>query len=135
MTGRREVEDATDRFYAALNVLFTGNAQPMKDVWSHADDVTYMGPNGLYLVGWQKIDEEWNAQAAAMLGGRVTPQNLQIVVGTDLAVINCVEAGENVVDGQTETVRIRSSTVFRKEAGAWRVIGHQTDLLGYMSPP
>lgn len=135
MTGRREVEDATDRFYAALNVLFTGNAQPMKDAWSHADDVTYMGPNGLYLVGWQKIDEEWNAQAAAMLGGRVTPQNLHVVVGTDLAVINCVEAGENVVDGRTETVRIRSSTVFRKEAGAWKAIGHQTDLLGYMSPP
>ena len=134
MTSRREVGDAADGFYSALNVMFTGNAQPMKDAWSHADDITYMGPNGLYLVGWQQIEQEWNAQAAAMLGGRVTPQKLRAVVGVDLAVINCVEAGENIVDGRTETVRIRSSTVFRKEEGGWKVIGHQTDQLGYMSP-
>lgn len=135
MTSRQEVGDAAVGFYAALNAMFAGDAQPMKDAWSHAEDTTYMGPNGLYLVGWQQIEREWNAQAAALLGGRVTPQNLHTVVGTDLAFINCVEAGENVVDGRTETVRIRSSTVFRKEAGGWKVIGHQTDLLGYMSPP
>ena len=133
MAARAEVEDATASFYAALNVLFTGNAQPMKDAWSHADDITYMGPNGLYLIGWRQIEAEWDAQGAALLGGRVTPDQLHIVVGTDLAVINCLEAGENVVDGRAETVRIRSSTVFRREAGAWKVIGHQTDLLRYMS--
>ncbi|MCW5715629.1 MAG: nuclear transport factor 2 family protein [Bauldia sp.] len=134
MTGRQDVGDAADRFYAALNRLFAGDAQPMKDAWSHADDITYMGPSGLYLVGWQQIEQEWDAQAAALLGGRVTPQNLHVVVGADLAVITCVEAGENVVDGRTETVRIRSSTVFRKEVGGWKVIGHQTDLLGFLSP-
>jgi len=134
MTSRREVEDAAANFYAALNVMFSGDAQPMKDAWSHAQDITYMGPNGLYLIGWTQIEQEWNAQGAARLGGRVTPQNLHVVAGTDIAVINCVEAGENIVDGRTETVRIRSSTVFRREAGDWKVIGHQTDLLGYMSP-
>lgn len=134
MTSRREVEDAVRHFYDALNIAFTGDARPMKDAWSHSDDITYMGPNGLYLIGWGLIEQEWNAQAAALLGGRVTPENLHIVVGADLAVVTCVEVGENVVDGHTETVRIRSSTVFRKEAEGWKVIGHQTDLLGYMSP-
>lgn len=134
MTSSMEVEDAVRRFYDALNVAFTGDARPMKDAWSHADDITYMGPNGLYLIGRGPIEQEWNAQAAALLGGRVTPENLHIVVGADLAVATCVEVGENVVDGRSETVRIRSSTVFRKEAVGWKVIGHQTDLLGYMSP-
>lgn len=133
MTERQEIAAASDRFYAALNVMFEGDAQPMKDAWSHADDITYMGPNGLFLVGWAQIEKEWDAQAAALLGGRVEPQNLQMTLGSDLSVINCIEAGENVVDGKVETVRLRSSTVFRKEDGAWKVVGHQTDLLGYMS--
>lgn len=133
MTEREEIGAATDRFYAALNVLFEGDAQPMKDAWSHADSITYMGPNGLYLVGWEKIEQEWDNQAAARLGGRVAPESVQMTLGSDLSVINCIEAGENVVDGKVETVRLRASTVFRKENGVWKVVGHQTDLLGYMS--
>ncbi len=45
----------------------------MKDAWSRAKDITYMGPNGFYLISWEKIEQEWNAQAASKLGGRVTP--------------------------------------------------------------
>jgi hypothetical protein len=47
----------------------------------------------------------------------------------------CIESGENIVNGKKETVQIRSSTLFRKENGAWKVIGHQTDPLGYMDEP
>ena len=30
------VRDAAAKFYSALNVMFSGDAGPMKDVWSHA---------------------------------------------------------------------------------------------------
>jgi len=40
------VREAAAKFYSALNVMFSGDAGPMKDVWSHAADVTYMGPGG-----------------------------------------------------------------------------------------
>jgi ketosteroid isomerase-like protein len=133
MNDKQAINKVTDKFYAALNILFTGNGQPMKDAWSHDDDVTYMGPDGLYLIGWEKIEQMWNSAAALRLGGRVNPQQLQTVVGTDMALINCVEIGENKVDGKTETVSIRSSTVFCKRDGVWKVIAHQTDLLGYLN--
>ena len=132
MTNVQAISIATDNFYSALNNLFTGNGQPMKDAWSHADDVTYMGPDGLYLIGWGKIERMWNSVTALKLGGRVNPQQLHTIIGTDMALINCVEIGENEIDGKAETVSIRSSTVFCKRDGAWKVIAHQTDLLGYM---
>lgn len=135
MTDEQAVSAATANFYDALNVMFTGDGQPMKDAWSHASDITYMGPNGVYLIGWEKIEQEWNSQAASKLGGRVVPRQLHAVVGGDLAVITCIESGENTIDGKKETVQIRASTVFRKEGGNWKVIGHQTDLLGYMNGP
>ncbi len=135
MSNEQAINAATATFYKALNVMFTGDGQPMKDAWSKAPDITYMGPSGRYLVGWDAIEKEWSVQAASKLGGQVTAEKINTVVGTDMALINCIETGVNVVNGKTETVKLRSSTVFRKEQGAWKVIAHQTDLLGYMNPP
>ena len=129
----KEVSIAIDNFYSALNILFTGNGQPMKDAWSHGDDITYMGPDGLYLTGWGNIEQMWNSVAALKLGGQVSPQKLHTVIGSDMALINCVEIGQNEVKGKLETVSIRSSTVLSKRNGTWKVIAHQTDLLGYMN--
>ncbi len=131
----KSVAAAVDNFYEALNVMFTGESRPMKDAWSHASDITYMGPSGDYLIGWEQIEKEWDKQTAAKLGGKVVPENIHVVVSGSMAFLNCIEAGENIVNGKTELVNLRSSTIFRKEDGAWKVIGHQTDLLGYMNPP
>lgn len=132
MTSEADVETAVSGFYKALNVLFTGDVKPMKDAWSHSDDISYMGPDGLYLLGWEKIGSMWDHVGALKLGGCVNPKQLNTVVGTDMALITCVESGDNEVDGKTENVEIRSSTVFRKEGASWKVIAHQTDLLSYL---
>ena len=134
-TSQQAVAAATARFYAALNAMFTGNARPMKDAWSHAGDVVYMGPDGSYLIGWGKVGPRWDAQAAAKLGGHVDAEQLNIVASTDLAIATCIEVGANIVNGKSEPVRLRATNVFRKEAGAWKVVSHQTDLLGYMNKP
>ena len=57
----KAVRAATEQFYAALNTMFTGELGPMKDVWSHAGDVTYMGPAGGLQVGWNQVLKEWEA--------------------------------------------------------------------------
>ena len=128
----KSLSAAFDNFYVALNLLFKGEGQAMKDAWSHTEDITYMGPAGNYLIGWTLIEDEWSIQSAAKLGGKVIPQNINFIVTGDMAIANCIESGENIVDGKIEVVSLRSSTVFRKESGVWKIIGHQTDLLGYM---
>jgi len=127
------INHAIDNFYDALNLMFKGEGGAMIAAWSHADDITYMGPSGEYLVGWTDIRKEWEKQTSARLGGTVKPIQTQIIEGRDLAVLNCIESGENVINGVAETVKLRSSTVFRKEEAAWKVVGHQTDLLSYLS--
>lgn len=126
------IEQVTNNFYEALNLLFMGNAEPMKNAWSHAEDISYMGPDGLYLIGWEKIESLWSSVANRKLGGMVKPKNVHRVIGSDLAFITCIESGANEIDGESEAVGIRSSTVFRKEQGHWKVIAHQTDLLQFM---
>ena len=132
MTAEQAVAAATDNFYAALNTMFTGDGQAMKDAWSHADDITYMGPGGNYLKGWDAIGAEWDLQTSRKLGGVVTPTDVHIIVGGDLALLNCIESGSNIVDGKEAIVNIRSSTVFRNENGVWKAISHQTDMLSFL---
>jgi ketosteroid isomerase-like protein len=130
---KQAIELAVDQFYKALNILFTGDSRPMQEVWSHADDVVYMGPDALYLIGWAKISEMWVKTADMKLGGNVMPRDLHTIIGSDISMVTCVESGENEVQGNAQLVGIRSSTVFRKENSKWMVIAHQTDLLKFMN--
>ena len=126
------VKVALGGFHDALNVLFTGDAGPMKAVWSHADDVTYMGPMGGMQIGWSQIEAYWDRQAAKKLGGKVDPTSVHITTSPTLAVVHYEEKGENVIAGTSHPVAIRTTTTFRKEAGVWKVIGHHTDTLAYL---
>ncbi|HEY5705725.1 MAG TPA: nuclear transport factor 2 family protein [Terrimicrobiaceae bacterium] len=129
----KAVRKSVKQFYAALNVMFTGDLGPMKEVWSHASDVTYTGPGGGFRIGWAQVLADWEAQAAMKLGGKVEPADLHVVVGKELAIVQNFEKGENTnVEGKTQRVSIRATNLFRKEDGKWKMIGHHTDLLPYL---
>ena len=128
------VRQAVGQFYAALNAMFTGELGPIKEVWSHANDVTYMGPGGGFEVGWDQVLATWETQAAKKLGGKVEPADIRITVGQDLAIVSDIEKGENTnADGKVEKVSVRATNLFRKEGGKWKMIGHHTDLLPYLA--
>lgn len=132
-TDETAVLQANAQFYTALNAMFTGDLKAMKDVWSHADDVTYMGPDGGFQVGWKQVLADWEAQAAKKLGGSVEPQGVHSNIGHDIAITNCTEVGENVsADAGPRKVSIRATNVFHKEDGKWKMIGHHTDLLPFL---
>jgi ketosteroid isomerase-like protein len=127
------VRQANEQFYAALNTMFEGNVEPMLNVWSHADDVTYMGPDGEFTVGWDQVSNSWTRQAALKLGGKVRPEGAHVTVGQDIATVECFEIGENFIDGQPQKVSLRATNVFRNENGQWKMIGHHTDLLPFLT--
>jgi ketosteroid isomerase-like protein len=132
--GEKEaISKANAQFYSALNEMFKGDVEPMKKVWSHADDVTYMGPAGDMQVGWNSVLPIWKAQASKRLGGKVRVERLQMHVGRDLAVTSGYEMGENIVDGKPQKVSIRATNIFRKEEGQWKMIGHHTDILPFLA--
>ena len=126
------VKAAVATFHEALNKLFTGDAAPMKASWSHADDVTYMGPTGTKQVGWSQIEPYWDKQASRKLGGKVDAVDVHVTASPQLGVAVYFEKGENIIDGKVQPVSIRTTTTFRKENGQWKVIGHHTDTLAYL---
>lgn len=124
---------ANSKFYVALNEMFKGNVEPMKEAWSHSDDVTYLPPTGGIKSGWKEVLSEWQAQADQKLGGTVKSENIRISMGKDIAVVVNYEKGSNVdSDGNHVEISIRATNTFRKENGKWKMIGHHTDLLPFL---
>ena len=124
------LEDASKAFYSALNDLLGGDVEPMTELWSHADDVTYMSPFGELLVGWDAVRASWDAQADQRLGGRVEPEDLHQFSSDGLGFVVGFERGAVEVDGKSTPVDIRATSMYRVEDGRWLMIGHHTDPLG-----
>lgn len=128
------VKEADDRFFSALTAMFTGDVTPMETLWSHADDVVYLGPvPGLFHKGWKAIDEDWVQQAKMKLGGSIEVLERHMTVGGDLAVVHTrVRTKGQDSEDTANQFTIRGTNVFRKEDGAWKLIAHHSDPLPYV---
>lgn len=130
---KKEIKLLIEKRYEALNNMFKGDISLMKTIWSHADDVTYMGPAGGIKVRWKEVLKDWEFQASLKLGGKVTPSNIHITIGSDMAVVVNNEKGENIdTKGNLQTVYIRATHVLRKENGLWKIIAEHTDKLSFL---
>lgn len=128
----QEIGNAGQEFYNALNSMFQGDISAMEQLWSHSNDVTYLGPQGGMLIGWDQVSKAWKKQAEMKLQGTVNPQDIHIIQDGNIAIMQCYEVGQNQVAGKNEQVRIRAVNIFRKENGKWKMISHQTDPLAYL---
>lgn len=124
-----ELIEANNQLYAGLNEMFTGNLEPLNNLWSHSDSITYMGPFGGSIKGWNEVSEEFQKVAAMKLGGKITCKEVNVYAGTDLGYISCVEEGENISpDGKPVSVCHRATNIFRLEDSKWRLVHHHTDI-------
>ncbi len=124
------VRAAVDQWFAVLNAMLNGDPEPLGALYSHKDDVTYMGAEGAYRVGWTDTFADWTAQAEKSSGGVVEGRYIHVVVSGDMATATHYTVG-NVrnSEGETTETSVRETSVFRKEDGAWRMIGHHADTI------
>lgn len=132
LCARMQVMAAVDAWYRALDAIFAGDVAPMAEAWSHADDVTMMGPDGAIEVGWPAVLADWRRQADMKLGGHGEPRDARVHVGRDLAVVVHRSVGANEANGETRPFDLRVTFVFRREHGAWKMITMQTDELAFL---
>ena len=127
-TDEKAVLAAVDKWFAALNAMFAGEPGPFAELYSHADDATYMGAEGTYRIGWEAIYDDWKKQAEMSLGGEVHGDKIHVVVDGPMATATHYTRGTvKAADGKTIDQQVRETSVFRKEAGEWKMIGHQAD--------
>lgn len=122
-----QLRAASMDFYEALADVLAGDPEPMFGLWSRANDVSYMGPMGDLLLGWEQIRESWQDQAEAGLGGSVSSEQTHFICSGSLGIVVGYERGTVLADGKPVPVNIRATSTYRLEDGQVKMIGHHTD--------
>ena len=124
------VQAANQAWYIALNAMLNGDPAPFADVYSHAEDVSYMSAEGGLRVGWEATWSNWQAQAGLARGGHVEEIDSHTIVNGDMAVVQAVEKSVvNNLEGIGVEQVARETSVFRCEGGKWKMVAHHADLL------
>jgi ketosteroid isomerase-like protein len=128
MSAEAEVRSASEQFYAALNRMLNGDAGPVAEAWSHGATVTTMHPIGGREVGWKSVRESWTQVAKLATGGHAKLSDQLIQVVGDVAYEVGIEKGQVTLAGKQVPIEHRVTNVYRREAGAWKVVHHHTDV-------
>ena len=122
------------QYRLAQQEFVKGNPQPLKDICSHADDVTIMGGWGGFEKGWAaQVEKRYDWASARFASGaderRI--ENVSLVVTPQLAYSVDIEQSR-VRLANAEDVRSlapRVTTIFRLEDGEWRIVHRHADPL------
>ena len=119
---------ANKAWYIALNAMLNGDPAPFADVYSRAEDVSYMSAEGGLRLGWGATWSDWKAQT------RLVPERSRRGDRQQRyrqrAVVQTVEKGVvNNREGVGVELVARETSVFRREDGKWKMVAHHADLL------
>ncbi len=128
MSTEDQVRKASEQFYAALNRMANGDASLMADIWSHSTTVTTMHPIGGRQVGWDEVKEPWGQVAQLASDGQIKLNDQLIQVAGDMAYEVGTEQGQFKLAGEQVSIEHRVTNIYRREAGAWKIVHHHTDL-------
>ena len=123
-----ECRKASEHLYDALYHMLNGDSCLMEGIWSHSPDVTTMHPVGGREVGWDKVREKWDQLAKLTSDGQIRLRDQLIRVEGDIAYEVGTEEGQVMLGGQQVSMQHRVTNIYRREAGAWKVVHHHADI-------
>ena len=128
MAKEKEVQEASNTFYNALNQMVNGNAEALKAIWSHSGQVSTMHPVGGRQIGWDEVWNTWDQVALVSSEGKVVLKDQVIRVEGSLAYETGTEDAEFKIAGNKAAGAVRVTNIYRNEDGNWKIVHHHTDL-------
>lgn len=118
------------RLIAADTALHNGNAALRKAMWATTDPVTLFGA-AMMTTGWPEIEATFDWLATRF--SDCTSFEIEVVavgVSGDLAFLVAFEHTTASIGGDPPApYSLRVTTIFRREAGAWKVVHRHADPL------
>jgi ketosteroid isomerase-like protein len=126
-----DVDELIEQYYRAQGEFLRGNPEPVKDLFSHREDVTLANPYGPPVRGWDEVAK--SIEHAASLRSDGTFVEWQIVakyVSAELAYVVQIERAEAKVGAREEIspLAVRATMNFRpEEDGEWKIVHRHAD--------
>ncbi len=126
-----DVDELIEQYYRAQGEFLRGNPEPMKDLFSHTEDVSLANPYGPPVRGFDEVSK--TIDHAASLHSDGTFIEWQIVakyVSAELAYVVQIERAEAKIGAREDItpIAVRATMIFRpEEEGAWKVVHRHAD--------
>ena len=118
------------RYHQALGAIVQGDAEPMKQLYSQRDQATLANPLGPPARGRAQIENAMERAASNFRDGEdLRFERLSEYATADMAYIFEIERVRMKIGGshQLAPVALRTTTVFRREDGGWRIDHRHAD--------
>ena len=125
-----DLDRLIDESHTALDAFTRGDAEPLKALFSHADEVTIANPFGPPVRGWPGAAETMTRAATYWRDGLALGfDRISECTTPGLAYIVEMERYEGKMGGSSERtpVTLRVTTVFRPEDGRWKIVHRHAD--------
>ena len=130
MAGVDDLDEVIEQYNLALGEFVKGNPEPVKNLFSHREDVTLANPLFPVGYGWEQVVERLEGAASTLRDGEIVAiENVAKYVTPELAYLVRVERQEAKVggDGEVRTFALRVTMIFRPEEGTWKVVHRHAD--------
>jgi ketosteroid isomerase-like protein len=130
------LDETLEVFRAAANAMAQGNAEPVKAVYSHADDVTLANPFGHAVRGWVDVAAALDYVASRFSDGEVTDfKNIARYEADNLVTVLDIEHWRTRVGGrEVSDFDLRVSSTYRNEDGQWKLVHRHADAISTFDP-
>ena len=125
-----DVDELIERSHLALRELVNGNPEPLKEIYSHREDVSLANPFGPPVRGWDESARAMEGSASNYRDGEIVGfENVAKYVTPELACIVEMERYRAKVGGGEDIspVALRVTSILRPEDGTWKIVHRHAD--------
>jgi ketosteroid isomerase-like protein len=125
-----DVDDLIERYQLGFDEFMIGNPEPVKELFSHSEDVTLANPLGPPAHGWDEVGATIARAASQFRDGRfVSVEIVEKHVTPEFAYTLWLEHAEGKVSGREDVApaTLRVTMIYRPEEGGWKVVHRHAD--------
>jgi ketosteroid isomerase-like protein len=130
MTAVDDVDQLNEQYHLASGEFLKGNPEPVKELWSHREDVSLANPYGPPVRGWDEAAKTIEHASSLRSDGEFV--GFEIVakyITAELAYVVQIERAEAKIGASEEITpyAVRSTMTLRPEEGTWKVVHRHAD--------
>jgi ketosteroid isomerase-like protein len=130
MSAADDVDELIERYQLALDDFMKGDPEPVKELFSHREDVTLANPLGPPAHGWDEVGATIERAASQFRDGQLVGVEIVEKHATpEFAYTLWLEHGEGKAGGREDIapVTLRVTMIYRPEEGTWKVVHRHAD--------
>jgi ketosteroid isomerase-like protein len=130
MTAEDDAHRLIEQYHLALGEFVKGNPEPVKELFSHGEDVSLANPLGPPARGWGQVAQVIERAASNFRDGEMVAfEYVAKYVTPELAYAVWLERANVKMAGMEDFApsTLRVTMVFRPEDGTWKVVHRHAD--------